>query len=115
MATYTSFLPNDRGTLTVSVTSASANNALLRAPTSGVFQVRVYNAGSALVFIRFGEVTVNSAGTVDLATTVAATTADIPIAAGNTETFTVDSGTTRIAALTASGTATLYVTTGEGM
>jgi hypothetical protein len=115
MATYTSFLPNDRGTLTVSVTSTSANNALLRAPASGVFQVRVYNVGSALVFIRFAEVTVNSAGVVDLATTVEATNADIPIPPLSVSIFTVDSGTTRIAAITASSTATLYVTTGEGL
>lgn len=115
MAVNTSFQPNDRGTLTISVTTSSANNALVRSPTSGVFQVRIYNAGPSLVFVRFAEPSVSSAGVYADGSSVAATNADIPIPAGNTETFTLDSSTSRIACLTASSTATLYVTTGEGL
>lgn len=115
MAVFASFSPYDRATLTISVTTSSANTGLTRTPASGSYQVRVYNAGAALVFVRFAGVTVASNGTVTDGTAVTATTADIPIPAGNTETFTVDGGISRIATIAASGTATLYVSAGEGI
>lgn len=66
---------------------------------------RVYNSGTGAVFIRFGDVTAT-----------ASATTDAPIAPGATEIFRVSGGTAEqyIAAITASGTATLYITPGHG-
>lgn len=66
--------------------------------------VRLYNAGSVAVFVKVGTVAVNAA------------TTDLPIPPGATEIFTrndpkVD---TYIAGITASSTATLYISTGVG-
>ena len=65
--------------------------------------VRVYNAGTVPVFIKFG-----------IAGVTAATT-DMPIPPGIVEVFTEPSGATTVAAITASGTATVYFTSGQGI
>ena len=64
--------------------------------------VRIYNSGSVPVFIKFGT---------DSAT---ATTSGIPIAPGTVEVFEARRAN-YVAGITASGTATLYFTIGEGM
>lgn len=77
---------------TTSATAAMDANALV---------VRVYNSGSVTAFIRFGR------------TTATATTSDMPLPPGAVETFSKGSYDV-LAAITASGTATVYVTSGEG-
>jgi len=96
------FRPLDGGTKTLAVTSTTGNVALGH---SGAFEgdeidVRVMTApGGATTFIRFGASGV-----------VATVAAGIPIPPGVPCGFTVPSGTTHVAAITASGTATLYAT-----
>ena len=82
----------------------STDRVALTAPASaGGYQVRIYNAGSATAFVRFGTDTIE-----------ATTGAGMPIPSGQTEVFTMASTVTHMAAITASSTATLYVTTGYG-
>lgn len=92
------FAPNGSDTATMVATTASASVSIDAHSNS----VRVVNTGAAMAFLRFG------------ATSATATTADMPIASGATETFTKGSAD-KVAAITASGTATLYFTSGEGM
>lgn len=89
-------------TVTVAVTVASAATAMSK-PDSR--QVMITSAAtSALAFIAFGDSTV--------AATVAAS---CPILAGTAQVFTVPAGATHIAAITGATTATLYVTSGDGV
>lgn len=92
------FMPNGQDTATIAATIASARVAL--DPYSNA--VRIINKGAEDAFIQFGD------------ENVTATTAKMPITSGATETFTKGSAT-HMAAVTASGTAILYVTSGEGM
>ncbi len=93
------FLPIDRATYTISATTSNTATTLTQAPAAGSqFQVMLYNAGSVIVFVRFGGV---------------ATTADVPIAPGATMTLTSYAGQT-MGAITGSGSATLYATVGSG-
>ncbi|WP_375453722.1 hypothetical protein [uncultured Methylobacterium sp.] len=85
-------------TASLAVTAASASVAL--ASGTGISQ-RLYNAGTATAFVRFGDVTVT------------ATTGDMPIPPGTIEIQTVPPGSF-MAAITATGTATVYATNGEG-
>jgi len=64
--------------------------------------VRVYNVGPSIAFVRF------TAG----ASTALVT--DMPVAAGAIELFTKGDADT-VSAITASGTATIYLTVGEGV
>ena len=90
-------------TVSLAVTSATGRVALTAPAGSGGFDVRLYNAGSSTVFVRFGGSTVDS------------TTAYLPLPAGQTEVVSAGPGVTHVAAITASGTATLYATTGRGV
>lgn len=70
-------------------------------------QVRLYNAGSATAFVRFGK---------GIETAVVSTSSqigDMAIPSGAIEVFNLDRNYA-VSAITASGTATLYVTLGEG-
>lgn len=97
--TMKTFMPKGDDTVTIAATVASANVALDQFSNA----VRVVNAGTAMAFIHFG----SGVGT-------AATLTKMPVASGATETFT--KGTSNyVAAITASGTATLYFTNGEGL
>ncbi|MFZ5720311.1 MAG: hypothetical protein ACOY5Y_12725 [Pseudomonadota bacterium] len=100
------FIPVDDATATISATTSSASAAIKAQPT-GAHQLRLFNAGSATVFWAAG------------AAAVTAATSDIPLPAGAIEVITLPNGTvgpaTHIAAITESGTATLYVTTGQGL
>ena len=86
----------DGATITLAVTTSSAGSTA--APTNSA-QVRVYNAGPNLCFIRFGQ------------GTMTATTSDMPLAVGATEIFT-KGGASGVAAICGTGTATVYVTPG---
>lgn len=86
-------------TASLAVTSASANVALNRA---GANQVLVLNLGDAEAFVDFGD----SAQT--------ATTTDMPVPAGGWLMLSIAPGATHAAAITASGTATLRFTPGDG-
>lgn len=97
------FLPYEVDTATVEAGTTSAPTALILPVVSGRrVQVRVYNAGTVPVFIVFGR------------EDAVATTGATPVAPGSTAIFTVPEGATHVAAITASGTATVYFTAGEG-
>ena len=81
---------------------SGASSGATRSSNIGGVSVRVYNATSVTVFIQFGD------------STVAATTAKMPIPAGAVETIQIGRATTHVAGITASGTGTLYVTPGMG-
>lgn len=83
-------------TVSISATTTSANSAI-----AGDAQVvQVTNPGTTVAFVAFGP------------TGVVATAADIPIGAGQTL-YLHKSGAAFVAALMASGTATIYVCPGE--
>lgn len=100
------FCPIDDATASVSVTTSSAN-ALIKADPEGAFQLRLYNAGTSTAFYAVGNSSVTAAVT------------DVPIPSGAVEVITVQNPqsapVTHIAAITASGTATLYASTGFGI
>jgi hypothetical protein len=96
--TLKTFMPNGSATATISATTVTARAAVDQHSNSA----RVVNAGTATAFLKFGD------------STVEATTTDMPILSGATETFTKGAAT-HIAAITASGTATVYLTSGEGL
>ena len=90
-------------TVNLAVTSGSASVARTLAGHLGGAEVRLANTGTTLCFVEFG------------ASTVTATTSgSIPILPGTAEVFGVSPLATHVAALTAAGTTTLYVTTGRG-
>jgi hypothetical protein len=101
MENVQAFLPNDATTVTLSVSTSSARVAV---QPSG-FRLRywrLYNAGDATVFITSGASTVT-----------AAVATGMPIPAGAVEV--IGSNNAYLAAITASGTATLYATPGVGI
>ena len=91
-----------RPSASISATTSSARVAL---NTSYVtMQVRIYNAGTATAFVTFGDSSVTALAT------------DMPVPSGMVEVVTVEvGGVPYAAAITASGTATVYFTTGEGL
>lgn len=91
------FVPS--GTASVAVTVASGSVALAGAGNS----VELQNDGTVTVFVKLGGSAVTAAVT------------DYPILAGASKIIGRDPGQqTYVAAITASGTATLYATAGEG-
>lgn len=81
----------------------SASNTTGRVALGGSgFQVLIYSAGSATTFIAFGD------------STVTATTSGIAIPSGFNRIFTIPAGATHVAGITASSTATVYFTRGDG-
>lgn len=105
------FHPTAGSTKTISATTVSSNvHLVIGGAGPGPVQVRVYNAGSVVVFIRQGSDT----------SVAATTTADTPVAPGSVEVFTfnIPSATNDglwVAGITASGAATLYLTVGTGI
>lgn len=85
----------------ISATTASSSVTFAGA-LKNMRQVRIYNAGSATVFIKMGQVTATAAVT------------DMAIPSGAVEVFDMGNSDT-VAAITASSTATVYVTTGLGV
>ena len=88
-------------TVNLAATGSSSNVQVRTAPTSR--HIRIWNSGTVAVFVEFGA-----------DNTVAATTAaSMPIAPGNTEVLSC--AYEYVAAITGSGTATIYITPGEGI
>lgn len=100
------FTPADDATASIAASVSTASTAIKQQPT-GAHQLRLFNAGSATVFWAAGNAAVTAALT------------DIPLPAGAIEVVTLPnataSPTTHVAAVTASGTATLYLSTGQGL
>ncbi len=90
-------------TVNIAATGTTSAVALGTPSGQGGMAVRVFNAGAATVFIEFGVSTVE-----------AATASSMPVPAGAVETFSVGPSVTHAAAITASGTATVYFTPGQG-
>lgn len=89
------------GTVNVSATTTTANVAL---PLVARDQVMVTNApGGSTAFIAFGDSTVTAS---------AATST--PVLPGAAYTFTINPQQTHMAAITGTGTATVYATVGQG-
>jgi hypothetical protein len=104
------FQPTDGSTAKISGTTTSARVILGGQPSPGGqrFQVRVTNDGTTVAYLKFG------------ASTVTATTSDIPLMPGSTSVFSVtvpELNTTGLyaAAIMASGTANICLTTGAGI
>lgn len=93
------FKPVPGTTVSLAATTVSASAQI----NPGKFSrhLRIVNTGSVTAFVEFGE------------SGVAATTSAIPILAGSVEIFSVPDQ--YVAAITASGTAQMYFTPGEGM
>jgi hypothetical protein len=96
----------DSATVSIAATNSGSDRAaLLRMPT-GETQVRVYNAGASVIFIKKG-----------IDASVTATATDMPIAPGAIEVLTLTNNPTapitHVAAYCAT-TGTLYITTGRG-
>lgn len=92
-----------QNTVNTAVTGTSANVAI-PAPTIGVRSVRIVNAGTQNIFVKFGT-----------ANTVAAVAADdMPMLANTCEVFLLPNNITHIAAIAAGAGSTMYVTVGEG-
>lgn len=87
---------------TVSLAAGVATGRVAVQGTNNSRHVRIFNSGNVTAFIECGNATVTAA----LAT-------GMPIAAGAVEI--VSAPVSNIAAITASGTATLYFTPGEGL
>ncbi len=87
------------GTVSLAVTTSTARVAL-SAPRGD--QIRIANpAGGQIVFLRFGDSTVNAALT------------DTPILTGAVEVFTIPRAATHMAAI-AGGLTTVFATVGDG-
>lgn len=90
------FCPNRN--VAVSASTTSTNSAI-----GGGRTVRIQNTGVVPVHIKFGK------------SDVTATVSDMPIMDGTApEMMSLPQGTTHVAAITSSGTATIIFTTGEG-
>lgn len=100
MSSIQSFTLNG-ATVTLSATTGAPTPTAI-SPREG--SIRVYNAGAVTAFLRSG------IGTAD----ATATTSHTPIAAGTVEAFSIPTNHTHISAITASSTATVYVTVGNG-
>lgn len=87
-------------TITLACTAISASTTVLRQEP---MQLRIYNAGPNDVFIRLG----NGALTAVVAT-------DMPIPAGAVEVFTKNAAGSVAGICAGTGTATVYLTAGEG-
>jgi hypothetical protein len=99
------FAPTGDDTANINVSSSSQRVKL--GDINGELQVRFFNAGTAPVWIKFGDITV----TADV-------TNDIPIAAGYTGGFTVppvSGGALYVAAIAAGATGIIYFTPGVGI
>lgn len=97
------FSPVAASTVTLAVTNSSSR-VQFTSVANKRRSVRVANVGPRPIFVEFGDVTV-----------VATTAAGVPVAPGTSEVFGIPSSVTHVAALTASGTATLYTTPGQGL
>lgn len=88
--------------------TTTSNSITLNAPNKTALRLRIVNAGSAVAFVRLWNAADNGAS--------AATTADMPVIVSTAGETLVDTfrDCDTLYAITASGTATLYVTAVEG-
>lgn len=100
-AAQQAFRTDGAATVTLSASGTSAR-VQIQTAVPGTPNARVYNSGAVAVFIECGDVTV-----------VATTTASLPIAPGTVEV--IGCQKTYVAGITASGTATVYLTPGSGI
>lgn len=92
------------GTASIAVSTSTNQVAISGASaTTTPPTVRILNDASVTVFMKFGT-----------SSSVTAAVTDMPILAGTSETFTVPQGMTNMAAITAAGTGSVYITTGDG-
>lgn len=98
----TAFRPSG-STVTLSATTTTSGAAIGGASPSKTIRLVSPPTNTALVFVEFGGPSVTS------------TTAKMPILPGSIEIFLVSDDLTHIAGITASGSATIYVTPGEGV
>ena len=109
MLTPTPFAPYLTNSTTLAVTNATARGQInwpgattgSQGPHRGAGTVRIFNALSETVWIKFGDVT------------VVATLNDMPIPGGAVEVFSTG-GQDYVAAISASGSGNLYATPGMG-
>lgn len=99
MITVRPFQPVGAST-SISATTSSASAAITGVPR-GTSTVRIVNSGTVVVFLKFGTSGVTAAVT------------DMPMLGGTVETFQIRNDITHVAAITSSGTATVYITSGE--
>lgn len=102
----TAFRPSPGSTVSLSASTTSSSVPLAKIPSGGgTTMFRLYNAGASTVFVTVGP-----------CSTVTATTSNLPLPSGAIEALFFDVSDTEncLAGVTASGTATLYVTTGAG-
>lgn len=92
-----------QGTITISATTSSAATALPTVGADNQRQIEIQNAGAANVFVETGSSTIT-----------AATASGYPILPGQSKVITIQRTVTHIATISASGTQTLYVSTGIG-
>lgn len=93
-------------TPTVSIASVGTSSSNVARTLSGHLggdEIRIANTGTAVAFVEFGESTI-----------AATTTTSVPILPNTVEVFSVNPVQTHVAAITVSGTTTLYITTGRG-
>lgn len=95
------FVPNSAATVTVAATTTSGSTRV--ALVGGGPNLLVTNAGTATAFVEIGS-----------STATAATTTGFPVLSGMCVSIGRPAGSTHAVAITASGTATVYVTTGDG-
>jgi len=100
------FMPVDNATVMVGVSTSWMAGAIKGRP-SGPFQLRLYNALASAVFYRVGD------------SSVQATSADVPLPPGAVEIITVRNADARpdthIAFVAASGSGSVYASTGNGL
>lgn len=93
-------------TVNLSVTTSSARVAKTALPggSAAPHEVRLVNVSSVVIFVEFGDSTV-----------VASASTSYPLLPNTVEAFQMSAAQTHIAAIAASGTATLYATSGLGV
>ena len=97
-------IANTTVALSATTTSGSTRVALLGRPAEGKFQLRMCNEGPNTARIRFGGSDVTAVAT------------NYPLPAGAIEVITLDAAdVSHAAAITASGTAAVSLTTGDGV
>jgi hypothetical protein len=94
-------------TVKIAATTSGTDRAALLAMQIGEIELELYNSGTNIVFVRQGT---------DATVTASSTAPDKPIPPGGRQVLAVQNPSsapiTHVAAVTASGTATLYITTG---
>jgi hypothetical protein len=98
---FTPSLDGSVATVAVAASTTNATGSLGTVPSTGTFQVRVYNACTTTAFIDFDGV---------------ATTSNMPMPAGIVEVLTLAGGTSSVGVILASGSGcSVYFTVGRGL